>query len=119
MSWMFGAIQYLPYLVCSCVLGGIAIAGYRRTQSTGPLLIAIACGVRLVHESVGIYNMWRLWTRTSMEDYGRYATLYGAFQSAGSLIADVLFIVGVALLIRRVAPAHADVARNAAPSPQR
>lgn len=113
MGWMFGMIQFLPYLVGSCVLGGIAIAGYRRTQATGPLLIAIACGVRVVHETVGVYNMWRLWTRSSMEDYARYATLFGAFQSAGALIADVLFIVGVALLIRRVAPAHAGVAVNA------
>jgi hypothetical protein len=113
MSWMFGAISYLPYLVCSCVLGGIAVAGYRRTQLTGPLLIAIACGVRVVHECFGIYNMFRLWTHTSVEDYGRYATMYGAFNSAGALIADVLFIVGVALLLRRVAPAHAGVAVNA------
>jgi hypothetical protein len=113
MGWMFGALSYLPYLVCSCVLGGIAIAGYRRTQSTGPLLILIACGVRVVHECIGIYKMFLLARHASVEEYGRYAIVYGALSSAGALIADVLFIVGVALLIRRAAPAHAGVAVNA------
>ena len=104
MGWMLASIQYLPHLICSGVLGGIAIAGYRRTQATGLLLIAMACGVRLVHQSVGVYNMWRLWNHRSAAAYGLYMTGIAAFQSAGALIADVLFIVGVALLIRRLAP---------------
>jgi hypothetical protein len=106
-SWLWTTVQYLPYLVCSCVLGGIAIAGYLRTRATGALLVAIACGVRVVHELFGVYNMYRIWTMTDRGNYARWATIAGAFQSAGALIADILFIVGLALLLRRIAPRRA------------
>src|SRR5437899_10177508 len=106
MGWIPGLFRFLPYLVASCVLGGIAIAAWRRTRTTGALLIAIACGVRVVHESAGIYYMWRL-VSDSVSRASVYMTLYSAFQSAGAITADVLLIVGVALVLRRVAPAHA------------
>jgi hypothetical protein len=103
MGWLWGSLSYLPYLVASCVLGGIAIAGWLRTRATGALLIAMACGVRVVHELFGVYNMYRMWTMAARrEEYLRWAAVSGGFHAAGALVADVLFIVGVALLLRRL-----------------
>ena len=106
MAWLFAAsAQYVPFFVCSCVLGGFALWGWRRTGATGALLIAISAGLGVVHEALGVYSMWRIFNRGPGSPMG-FMTLLGMAQSAGSLIAEVLFIVGVALVLRRL-PARA------------
>ena len=102
MGWLFASAQFVPFFLCSCVLGGFALWGWRRTGATGALLIAIAAGLRVLHELVGVYNIWRIWNRGPSGSYVSWMTILGVVQSAGSLIGDVLFIVGVALVLRRL-----------------
>jgi hypothetical protein len=98
---LVSSLSQLPFLVASCVLGGFAIWGWRRSGLTDALLIAIAAAVQLLHQLFGIWTMTRLYS-DGPAAYGRMMMLYGVFRSAGALIADVLFIVGVALLLRRL-----------------
>jgi hypothetical protein len=101
MAGLLASLWQLPFFICSCVLGGFALWGWRRSGANGALLVAIGCAVRVVHELVGVYQMTRLYAGGA-SSYARTAMWYGAFQSVGALIADVLFIVGVALLLRRL-----------------
>ncbi len=101
MGWLLASAQYIPFLVCSCVLGGFALWGWRRTGLTGALLVVIAAALRVMHELFGVYGMWRLWNGGPSR-YGQFVTLYGAAQSVGALVADVLVIVGLALILRRL-----------------
>jgi len=107
MSWMFASIQYVPFLVASCVLGGFAVWGWRRSGATGALLVAIGAGVRVLHQLIGVYAMYRVYAHGPGDSrhLGTMA-LYGGMQAAGAVVADVLLIVGVALLLRRL-PARA------------
>ena len=98
---MIASLTQLPFFVCTCVLGGFALWGWRRSGATGPLLIVIACGVRVIGHVAYVWQMARLY-RDGPSSYARTAMVFGAFQSAGGLIADVLLIVGVALLLRRL-----------------
>ena len=102
MGWLFSSLQFLPFLIASGVLGGFALWGWRRSGATGALLIAIAAGLQILHQLLGAYNMWRIWNRGSGGSYLSWMTIIGAVQSAGSLIGEVLFIVGVALVLRRL-----------------
>ena len=106
MAWLMASLQFLPFLVASCVLGGFALWGWRRSGATGALLIAIAAGLQVLHQLLGVYNMWRMFERGPGASYVSWLTMIGVVQSAGSLIGEVLFIVGVALLLRRL-PARA------------
>ena len=90
-----------PFFVCACVLGGFALWGWRRSAATGALLIAIACGVRVLGHAAYVWQMARMFS-VGPSRYGESMMLFGAFQSAGGLIADVLVIVGVALILRRL-----------------
>jgi hypothetical protein len=67
---------------------------------TGVLLIAIAAGLQVLHQLFGLWTMSLLYTR----GVSAAATMgvYGAVRGAGSLVAEVLFIVGVALVLRRL-----------------
>jgi hypothetical protein len=49
--------------------------------------------------------------RGGATSYAQTAMVLGAFESAGGLIADVLIIVGVALLLRRLPPKAKATAR--------
>jgi hypothetical protein len=95
------AFTQLPFLVCTCVLGGFALWGWRRSASTGALLIAIGCGVRALGEVGYIWQMSRLYSGGA-SSYARTAMLLGPFAAVGGVIADVLFIVGLALILRRL-----------------
>ena len=64
-------------------------------------LLAIGAGVRLLGHVGYVWQMSRLYTAGPAR-YARSAMTFGAFQSAGGLIADVLFIVGLALILRRL-----------------
>jgi hypothetical protein len=101
MGFLLASVQYVPFFICACVLGGFALWGWRRSGATGALLVAIAAGVRVLHQLVGVYSMSRLYGG-GVGSYASHAMFYGAFQSAGALISDVLLIVGVALLLRRL-----------------
>ncbi len=101
MAWLFSSLAYVPFFVCSCVLGGFALWGWRRSGATGALIIAIAAGLEALHQVVGVYTMWHIWNRTT-GDYALRLGIFSAAQSAGSFIANVLFIVGVALVLRRL-----------------
>ncbi|HEX9104294.1 MAG TPA: hypothetical protein VF997_18920 [Polyangia bacterium] len=105
MGWLLASVQYLPFLIASCVLGGFALWGWRRSGATGALLIAIAAGLRVLHELAGVYGMWRIWSR-GLSNGAQSAAIFGVAQSVGALVADVVFIVGVALVLRRL-PARA------------
>ena len=102
MGWLVASLQFLPFLVASSVLGGFALWGWRRTGATGALLIAIAAGVQILHQLLGAYQMWRIWNRGASASYVSWMTMIGAVQSAGSMISEVLIIVGVALVLRRL-----------------
>jgi hypothetical protein len=102
---LYASLTQLPFFVCTCVLGGFALWGWRRSAATGALLIALACGVRVIGHVAYVWQMARLY-RGGPSDYARSAMVFGAFQSAGGLIADVLVIVGLALILRRL-PAKA------------
>ena len=95
------AAMQLPFLVCTCVIGGFALWGWRRSASTGALLIAIGCGVRLLGHVAYVWQMARLYGG-GPSAYAQWMVVFGVFQSAGGLIADVLFIVGLALILRRL-----------------
>ena len=95
------AAMQLPFLVCTCVIGGFALWGWRRSASTGALLIAIGCGVRLLGHVAYVWQMARLYGG-GPSSYAASMMVFGVFQSAGGLIADVLFIVGLALILRRL-----------------
>ncbi|HEX6838835.1 MAG TPA: hypothetical protein VF334_19790 [Polyangia bacterium] len=105
MAGLVASLTQIPFLVSTLVLAGFALWGWRRSAATGALLIAIACGVRVLGQLVSVYQMAQL-GRVSAAEYGRMAMLFGLFHSAGALIADVLFIVGLALILRRL-PARA------------
>jgi hypothetical protein len=98
---VIAAVTQLPFLVCTCVLGGFALWGWRRSASTGALLIAIGCGVRALGEVGYIWQLSRLYT-SGPASYGRTAILFGPFTAVGGVIADFLFIVGLALILRRL-----------------
>jgi hypothetical protein len=106
MGWLYSSFQYVPFLIGSCVLAGFALWGWRRSGATGALLIAIAAGVRVLHELFGVYSMYRMWYREPRAAALQWMTIYGVVQTMGGLIAQVLLIVGVALLLRRL-PAKA------------
>lgn len=101
LAWLAASAQHLPFLVCACVLGGFALWGWRRTGATGALLIAIAAGLQALHSLVGIWSMWRMFAR-GPSSYGAWVAMFGLAQTAGALAADVLFIVGLALVLRRL-----------------
>jgi hypothetical protein len=101
MGWLVASFSYLPFCACSGVLLGLALWGWRRTGATGALLIAIAGGLGVLHQAFGLYGLWRMF-HEGPAPYGRWVAMTGAAQSGGALIADVLVIVGVALLLRRI-----------------
>ena len=101
MGWLFSSASYVPFFVCSCVLGGFALWGWRRSGETGALLIAIGCGVRVLGHVAYVWQMARLYGG-GPSSYAQSMMVFGVFQSAGGLIADVLFIVGLALILRRL-----------------
>ncbi len=101
MSGLLASLTQLPFLVAACVLGGFALWGWRRTGATGALLVAIAAGLQVMHQLFGVWTMTRLYAGGAA-DYARTMAYYGVVRSAGALIADVLVIVGFALLLRRL-----------------
>ena len=103
MGGLLASVWQLPFFIASCVLGGFAIWGWRRSGATGALLIAIGCAVRLVHELVYVVEMVRMYGG-GPSSLAQTMMWLGAFQTVGALIADVLIIVGVALLLRRLPP---------------
>jgi hypothetical protein len=107
---VIASVVQLPYFVCTCVLGGFALWGWRRSGTTGPLVIVIACGVRVLGHVAYVWQMARLY-RGGATSYAQTAMVLGAFESTGGLIADVLIIVGVALLLRRLPPKAKATAR--------
>jgi hypothetical protein len=101
-------LQYLPHLVTTLVLGGIALYGWRRTRATGALIIAVGAAVNVVH-----YVVWMLLWQTAYRR-ASYSVLswIGALQVVGGLVAAVLFIVGVALLLKRLPSAQSPAQRR-------
>ena len=100
-AWLVSSAQHLPFLVCACVLGGFGLWGWRRTGATGALLIAIAAGLQVLHSLVSMWGTWRMFQH-GPGSYGAWLSIFGVAQSAGALVASVLFIVGVALVLRRL-----------------
>jgi hypothetical protein len=99
MGFLFGSLWQLPFFICSCVLGGFALWGWRRSGATGALLIAVACALRVIDELLAAWHMIRLYGGSAQL---RMAMWFGVVERFGALIADVLLIVGVALLLRRL-----------------
>ena len=91
----------LPLFVCTCVLGGIAVWGWWRTRVIGALLIAISCGVRMLGHVAYAWQMMRLYG-SGPKRYGETAMALGVFESATGIVTNVLFIVGLALILRRL-----------------
>jgi hypothetical protein len=100
MGWLVASYSYLPFAVGSCVLGGFALWGWRRSGATGALLIAVAAGLQVLHALFGVYQIWSSFAH-GLGGVGRMALLMAAM-SAGSFVSQVLFIVGVALVLRRL-----------------
>lgn len=82
MVGLLASLTQLPFLVATCVLGGFALWGWRRSASTGALLMAIGCGARALGQLASVYPMAQL-SRMTAAEYGRMAMLLGLFQSAG------------------------------------
>jgi hypothetical protein len=97
-------VQWLPSIVMSAVMVGVALFGWRRTRATGALLIAIGAAVSLVDDGVGIWQMSLLVSRQM--SVTSTATLFAAVRMAGHVTSSVLFIVGVALLLQRLPQAR-------------
>jgi hypothetical protein len=95
------AFSQLPFWACSCVLAGFALWGWRRTGATGALLIAIAAGLRLLGELAQFVELLRLY-HAADSTIVRTMTIFGSFQATDALVTNVLFIVGVALILRRL-----------------
>ena len=94
-------VTQAPLFVCTCVLGGIALWGWRRSASTGALLIAIGCGVRAIGHVGWVWQMSRLYTG-GPSSYGASMMMFGAFETVSGIVTNVLFIVGLALILRRL-----------------
>jgi hypothetical protein len=110
MAGLVSSLSQLPFLVATCVLGGFAIWGWRRTGQTGALLIAIGAAVQVLHQLLWVWSLTRMYA-DGVANYARTMTVYGMMRSVGGLTAEVLFIVGVALLLRRL-PARARSPRS-------
>jgi hypothetical protein len=96
-------LQYVPHVIAAIVLGAIALIGWRRTRATGALLIAVSAAVEIVHYGLWIVVMQVMYSRGhSYASWGWLSAMLGA----GGLVAVVLFIVGVALLIKRIPDAQ-------------
>jgi hypothetical protein len=96
-------LQYIPHVIAAIVLGAIALIGWRRTRATGALLIAISAAVEIVHYGMWIFVMQAMYRRgASYASWGWLSAMLGA----GGLVGVVLFIVGVALLIKRLPDAR-------------
>jgi len=94
---LFASVGALPFFVCACVLGGFAIWGWRRTRATGALLIAVGAGVRASRDIVFAWHMMQIYGgRASW----RMSIPFTVVEHTGSLIAEVLIIVGLALILR-------------------
>ena len=96
-----GGVNSCPGFPLSCDRAGYQHFLWRRTGATGALLIAIGCAVRLVHELVYVVEMVRVYSGAP-SSLAQTMMWLGAFQSIGALMSEVLFIVGVALLLRRL-----------------
>jgi len=96
-------VQVVPWAITAAVMLGIAIVGWRRTRATGALLIAVGGGLQILESVVGTWSMYALIDR----HYG-YAQMgvYSLLRMVGHLTSSTLFIVGVALLIRRLPSAQ-------------
>jgi hypothetical protein len=95
-------LQYLPHVVTTLVLGAIALQGWRRTRATGALIIAVSAAVNVFH-----YVVWMVLWQTAYRRASYSALSWiGALQIVGGLVAAVLFIVGVALLMKRLPTAQ-------------
>lgn len=90
----------LPLFLCTCVLGGIAVWGWWRKRVTGALLIAIACGVRVLGHIAYVWQMMRLYD--GPRRYRETAMAIGFFETGTGVVTNVLFIVGLALILRRL-----------------
>jgi hypothetical protein len=104
MMSMTPVVQNVPWIVAAVVMLGIALAGWRRTRATGALLIVISAALQIVDGVAGTCAMLSLMRR--QYSYAAMANMYGLVSSGGHLITSVLFIVGVALLIKRLPTAQ-------------
>ncbi|HXU69097.1 MAG TPA: hypothetical protein VN947_07195 [Polyangia bacterium] len=96
---IFASIDALPFFVAACVLCGLAVWGFRRTGQTGALVIAVGAGVRALRDLVFTWHMMEMYSgRTPW----RMALQFAIVEQVGALISEVLIIVGVALLLRRL-----------------
>lgn len=98
---LLASLWQVPFLIASCVLGGFALWGWRRTGATGALLIAVSSGLAVLR---ALYFAWHMMTLYSGGAPWSRSMLFGALESLVGIIAEVLLIVGVALLLRRLPP---------------
>ena len=96
---LFASVGALPFFVAACVLGGFGLWGWRRTGATGALLIAVGGGVRALRDLLFAWHMARIYTGGAS---WKSSVAFGVEEQTGAIISEVLIIVGVALLLRRL-----------------
>src|SRR5262249_27724157 len=96
---LFASVGALPFFVGACVLGGFGLWGWRRTGATGALLIAIGGGLRALRDLLFGWHMMRIYSGAAS---WKSSVAFGVEEQVGAMISEVLVIVGVALLLRRL-----------------
>lgn len=100
---IFTLIPFLPWVLTSAVLLGVALVGWRRTRATGALLVAVAALVQILNTSA---NALSLYWMTSRHESSMARGIGTLVLSGGPMVSSVLLIVGVALLMKRLPSAQ-------------
>ena len=96
---LYAAIGGLPFFVAACVLGGFALWGWRRTRATGALVIAVGAGVRALRDLLFAWHMMQVYSGRAP---WKSSLMFGIEEQVGAIVSEVLIIVGVALVLRRL-----------------
>jgi hypothetical protein len=96
---LYATIGQWPFFVGACVLFGFGLWGWRRTGATGALLIAVGGAVGALRNLMFAWHMMQVYSGRAP---WKSSLLFGVEEEAGSLISEVLLIVGVALILRRL-----------------
>jgi hypothetical protein len=96
------ALSHLPFLFGAGVLAGVALWSYLRSAELGALLIAGGGGLRVVHQLCSIWWMFNLYDKGAAS-HSASLGLFTTILWLGALCAEVLVVLGVVLVLLRVA----------------
>jgi hypothetical protein len=108
MTSFWPSLSHLPFLFGAGVLAGVALWSYLRSAELGALLIAIGGGLRVVHQLCSIW--WMFGLANGASSHTASLGLFSAALWLGALCAEVLVVLGVVLLLVRVAQKDVSLA---------